>query len=121
MSIHSQIEAIDRNIAQLNKERKELVKILNSKHEDEEVNKYLNTYSGQRLLKEHSLTEEGIWDVFGEDPNCDFGGSHHTPYLQTFEGKLENVLKVAVRLPNFWSWGGGGSIRKKVEPKITKV
>lgn len=27
---------------------------------------YFQTYFGQQLLKEHSLEEEGSWEVFGE-------------------------------------------------------
>ncbi len=62
------------------------------------------------------MDEYGIWEVFGEDPTCDFGGSHHQPHLGTFEGTLEQVLHKGVNLPRFWQWGGGGEI-KKIEAK----
>lgn len=76
------------------------------------------TYSGKKLLEKHSLSEYGIWKVEGEDPNCDFGGSHHNPYLGTYEGKLEDVITVAVELPGFWNWGGGGNITRMNIEKI---
>lgn len=76
------------------------------------VSQYLTTYNGQKLIQQHSLDEEGFWHVFGEDPNCDFGGHHHTPDLGIYEGKLGAILPVAVALSGFWTWGGGGEIRK---------
>jgi hypothetical protein len=77
-----------------------------------QYHKFLNTYSGGELLKKHSLDEEGIWQIYGEDPNCDMGGAHHEPLLVTVEGKLDDVIQHAVELPRFWSWGSGGRIRK---------
>ena len=85
---------------------------------EELVNKFLNhSYSGQQLLKDHSLDEEGTWRVFGEDANCDFGGHHHQPELGLFTGKLVDVVDYAVDLPRFWAWGGGGDIRKLADAK----
>lgn len=121
MNIFNQIDAIDKEIAELTKRKKELIKLSERKHEDPKVDEFLRTYTGKNLLINHTLQEEGVWDVFGEDPNCDFGGTHTMPYLGTYEGKLENVLKVVVYLQNFWSWGSGGEIRKKDKPKIIKV
>ena len=71
-----------------------------------------DTWAGKELLKKHSLNEEGTWQIYGEDPNCDMGGSHCPPNLGIHAGKLEDVLRNAVGLPAFWSWGGGGSITK---------
>lgn len=70
------------------------------------------SYEGRTLLKNHSLSETGLWEVLGEDPNCDFSGSHHQPHLGVFEGTLDDVIRMAVELPRFWQWGAGGSIRK---------
>lgn len=82
--------------------------------------RFLGTYAGEALLKKHHLNEAGVWQVRGEDTNCDFGGSHHMPYLGTFEGKLRDVISVAVDLPSFWTWGAGGDITRisvtKVDP-----
>lgn len=75
-------------------------------------NKYLDTYAGKHLLKEHFLTEEGVWSIYGEDPNCDYSGYHSQPYLKTVQGTLKNVILHAVILPNFWTWGAGGEISK---------
>jgi hypothetical protein len=40
------------------------------------------------------------------------GGHHHQPYLGTYEGRLSEVIAVAVTLPDFYTWGGGGDIRQ---------
>ncbi len=71
------------------------------------------SYSGTNLLKNHSLDEEGVWEIYGEDPNCDMGGHHHEPHLDTVIGKLRDVIEYAVDLPNFWQWGAGGRITKQ--------
>lgn len=60
----------------------------------------------------------GIWHVTGEDPNCDYGGSHHQPSLGYFEGTLEDIIHYAVDLPNWVTWGGGGDIKKVEVQKI---
>jgi hypothetical protein len=91
-------------------------------HPDNKVNEYLTTrYSGKELLKKHSLDENGVWEVRGEDPNCDLGGHHHQPLLGYFEGTLEKVLLTAVNLSNFYSWGGGGDIKKVEKTLVTKL
>jgi hypothetical protein len=77
----------------------------NSKNFD----RYMNTYSGQHL--KWPLSTDGVWQVFGEDPNCDLGGSHHNPELGIYEGKLGDVIRMAVELPGFWQWGAGGDFR----------
>ena len=71
---------------------------------------FLKTYSGQSLLKEHSLDKWGNWKIEGEDPNCDFGGSHHSPHLEYVYGPLRQVIKYAVGLEGFWRAGAGGKI-----------
>jgi hypothetical protein len=78
--------------------------------------RYLQTYSGQELLKKHSREEVGIRKVLGEDSNCDMGGTHYQPELGIFEGKLEDIIRHAVELRSFWQWGGGGSIREIGKP-----
>jgi len=75
------------------------------------------SYSGRKLLEKHDLKETGLWKILGEDPNCDFGGSHHQPDLGIVEGNLKDVIEYAVALRNFWTWGGGGDIRKISTPK----
>jgi hypothetical protein len=78
------------------------------------------SYSGRKLLKEHSLDETGLWEILGEDPNCDWGGHHHQPQLGIVEGRLGDIIAYAVELAGFWTWGGGGDIRKMNAPiKIT--
>ena len=72
---------------------------------------YLNTYSGRELLKKYSLDADGLWQIFGEDPNCDMGGSHHSPSLGFASGKLADVIEYGVALPRFWQWGAGGDFK----------
>lgn len=73
---------------------------------------YMKSYSYQDLIKRHSLNEQGMWKIKGEDPNCDWGGHHHQPELEIVEGRLEDVIKYGVELPRFWTWGGGGDFVK---------
>lgn len=80
--------------------------------------KYRASYNYRDLVSKHRLSEEGLWRVNGEDPNCDMGGSHVQPYLGTFEGKLEDIVTHAVSLPGFWQWGAGGTISKVAPVKI---
>lgn len=79
---------------------------------------FMKTYYGRKLLEEHTLNDYSVWRVSGEDPNCDISGPHHNPYLGTYEGRLGDVIAIAVELPDFWTWGGGGKIEKI---KIKKV
>lgn len=90
----------------------------------DKIERFLITYSGKELLKNHRLSNVGIWNVRGEDPNCDMGGSHHQPDLGTFEGKLSDIISMAADMPGFWQWGAGGDIRpvniKKVDGKTAE-
>lgn len=81
---------------------------------------YEKTYNYANLIKKYNLNEIGIWGVEGEDPNCDLGGSHFPPVLGTFTGKLEDVLNHVIALPGFWSWGGGGTIKKITVTQVKK-
>lgn len=76
------------------------------------LDKFYKTYYSDKLMREHSLEEEGLWRVQGEDPNCDLGGAHYMPELGNYAGKLKNVIEIAVTLPGFWQWGSGGKITK---------
>jgi hypothetical protein len=84
-------------------------------------NDYLSTYNGNKLKSQHSLDEYGIWEVYGEDPNCDLGGHHHNPFLGVFEGTLEEVLYEAVELSGFWQWGYGGEIKSQARHKVKRA
>lgn len=109
--LEKQIKALELQKQQLEEKLKQ--EKLSAVHPNEAVAKYLsNTYNGQKLFEKHKLNEEGVWEIYGEDPNCDFGGSHHTPKLGTFSGKLSSVLEIAINLSDFYTWGGGGEIRK---------
>lgn len=71
-----------------------------------------STYNGQKLLSNHSLDEEGIWEIRGEDPNCDMGGYHNEPSLKTVMGSLRKAVELGVTLKGFYQWGGGGRFTK---------
>lgn len=88
---------------------------------EDNFERFLRTYSGKQLLEKHKLDEEGVWEVRGEDPNCDWGGAHHQPYLGTFEGRLRDVIEHAVELGGFWQWGAGGSIKRHNPPRVKKI
>jgi len=81
--------------------------------------KFQHTHGYKDLIQKHNLQEKGIWHVQGEDPNCDFGGSHSNPSLGYYEGTLQDVIETAVLLDRFWQWGGGGNITKVVTKKAT--
>jgi hypothetical protein len=70
--------------------------------------KYLDTYSGRRLLEKYTLEQEGIWEIRGEDPNCDLGGAHHQPKLGIVQGRLQDIIMFGANLDRFWQWGAGG-------------
>lgn len=74
------------------------------------------SYSGRELLKKYSLDETGLWEILGEDPNCDFSGHHHQPKLGIVEGRLGDIIVYAVELGSFWQWGAGGDIKKIGKP-----
>jgi hypothetical protein len=118
-SNHQRLAEIKTKINALTVEKEEIENHIET--EKTGVERYLERYSGQQLLKDHNLTETGIWKVYGEDPNCDFGGSHHEPFLGNFEGSLEQVLEYAVQMPRFWQWGAGGRIEKAKEPVVIKL
>lgn len=109
--LEKQIKALEAQKQQL---QKQLVQEkLSAVHPNEKVAKYLkNTYNGQALLVKHKLSDEGVWEIYGEDPNCDLAGYHHMPKLGTCSGTLSKVLEIAVNLSNFYTWGGGGEISK---------
>jgi hypothetical protein len=81
--------------------------------------RYEGTHAYGVLTGKHNIqTETGTWMIYGEDPNCDFGGFHHEPYLATIEGRLTDVIDYAVTLKGFWGWGGGGRIEKIEVKKV---
>jgi hypothetical protein len=88
---------------------------------NEHVKKFMNGWSGSRLLEKHSLSDYGFWKARGEDPNCDMGGSHNLPELGIFEGKLEDVINYVVLLPGWYNWGSGGNIEAYSSKKIKKI
>lgn len=82
--------------------------------------KYLETYAGRELVNKHTLNTVGVWRVRGEDPNCDWGGSHHQPDMGIYEGCLESVLDQVTAMSGFWQWGAGGSLELvKINPAKT--
>ena len=80
--------------------------------------KFLSCYSGKELLKKCGLQDAGLWLVYGEDPNCDFGGCHSQPFLGLYQGKLDDVIRAVVVVGGFFTWGSGGSIQKVEAIKV---
>jgi hypothetical protein len=109
----SRITEIDKQIEKLQAEKEKLEAIEKLPEIEQKVKDYLErTYNGKRLLELHSLDEKGPWKITGEDPNCDMGGSHHTPYLGIFDGTLKEAIEYGVMQPRFYAWGGGGDFEK---------
>ena len=71
-----------------------------------------NDHVRKRLLEAYPANEFGTWRILGEDPNCDFGGSHHEPELETVTGTYKNVVEYATTLRGFFQWGSGGRLVK---------
>ncbi len=82
-----------------------------------DYDRYIRTWNGEQLLRRYSLDQEGLWQIRGEDPNCDMGGSHHQPDLGLVEGKLRDVIEYGVELSGFWQWGAGGTFTLLNQPK----
>ena len=64
----------------------------------------------RRLINKFPATQEGTWWIRGEDPNCDWGGPHSQPNLGYYTGRYVDIVDLALTMPGFWTWGGGGSI-----------
>lgn len=122
MSNKIRINDIDLQIKKLQEEKERLVAIDKLPETERKINDYLSrTYSGKKLAEKYQLTETGLWEVRGEDPNCDLGGSHHQPKLGVVEGSLKDALNYAVNHPNFYTWGGGGDVTKVNTIKINNL
>lgn len=81
--------------------------------------RFENTYGYDALKRKHNIQNEtGLWNIYGEDPNCEMHGNHHEPLLETVDGKLDSVIDYAVNLKGFWAWGAGGRIEKVTMKKI---
>lgn len=78
-----------------------------------------------RLLEKHLRGEQGIWQIFGEDPNADMGGCHSQPLLGTVQGDYESAVDYALGMSGFFTWGDGGRLEKvdilKVDSSALKV
>lgn len=74
----------------------------------------------QQLLGKHPSDRFGLWEIRGEDPNCDLGGSHHMPLLTRVEGEYAEAVELAVSLDGFFNWGPGGSVELVEFAKLEK-
>ena len=81
---------------------------------------FINSWSGQRVLKTSSLDTVGYWKIKAADTNCDWGGAHYQADLGVVYGKLEDVIRYAILIPSFWSWGPGDIEVYAAPPLITK-
>lgn len=78
----------------------------------EKRDRWYKSRDGIQTLRKHAYNERGVWQILGEDPNCDFGGYHHMPFLGVVSGTLDEAIDWAVDHPEFFQWGAGGSIMK---------
>ena len=81
----------------------------------------IESYLSNSYKPDYDPEEQGTWDVYGEDPNCDLGGQHHQPFLGRYEGRFIDVLAKATSLRGFYTWGGGGTIKKHNPVKVKKL
>jgi len=73
---------------------------------------------GGRKVDENT---KGVWKIYGEDTNCDMGGSLHEPYLATVEGTFKKAIEYAMSLDKFFQWGAGGRITLQKNPAVIKL
>jgi hypothetical protein len=66
----------------------------------------------KQLREKYPDNPFGLWEIRGEDSNCDMGGYHNEPLLTRVEGKYFDAVELALSLTGFFSWGAGGSISK---------
>ncbi len=66
-----------------------------------------HNYSRKPMPKD---SDQGIWHIRGEDPNCDMHGPHVQPSLCYFKGNYKQAIEHAATLPAFFAWGTGGDI-----------
>lgn len=71
------------------------------------VREALNRHNYSRMPKD---SDQGIWHIRGEDPNCDMHGPHVQPSLCYFKGSYKQAIEQAATLPTFFAWGAGGNI-----------
>lgn len=88
------------------------------------MKKYI--YGNNLRYSEYSSKDGGycVYSVYGEDPNCDMGGSHICPFLGNVEGTFKDVLEHAANeMSRFYQWGGGGYIvpKKNLSESIEPV
>ena len=74
-----------------------------------------------REFNDYPLETEGIWNIYGEDPNCDMTGHHHEPFLDRVEGRYVDAIVYSKNLPGFIQWGRGGKITKHSPTKIKNI
>lgn len=118
----SRIQKIDEEIKRLQLQKKLIEKDnLAEINLPSEILEFKSKYHGKELLEQYPLDTYGLWEIRGEDPNCDLGGSHSNPHLGYLEGKLEDVIKTAIKMKGWYQWGGGGYITKVEGKLITKV
>jgi hypothetical protein len=117
----NRLQEIDNQIKKLKAERQRIVEAEKPIHSNPKVDQFLKNYTGKRLLEKYSLEATRVWDIYGEDSNCDLGGSHSQPHLATVEGTLIKAVEYAVCLKNFYQWGAGGDIREAKQSTPIKL
>lgn len=120
-NIDKQISELNEMISKLEKEKEKLKYEEGRLHQNDTVDSFLRGYSGQKLMKEYHISDYGIWEILGEETNCDYNGPHHQPHIAYVKGTLEKALLYAVKQPKWKTWGNGGVIKPIPEKLIIKL
>lgn len=120
-NIDKQISELNEKISILEKQKEKLKYEEGRLHHNDDVDKFLRGFYGERLMKEHHISDYGLWEILGEDPNCDYSGSHIQPHIAYVEGTLEQAILYAVKQPKWNTWGTGGNIKPIPDQLIIKL
>jgi hypothetical protein len=75
-------------------------------------------FPGTATFLKYTMDTHGVWQIRGEDPNCDSAGMHGKPHICYIEGTYEDAIKRAARAKDFFTFGSGGSIELIVVEKV---
>lgn len=78
---------------------------------------YLRTKNGKKLLEENTLDDYCVWCVYGENRFW----SERPNLIGYYQGKLEDVLTKMLTMESFWKYKIGGIIYKYKSPEIINI
>ena len=115
-----QIAEIDKQIADLETQKRILFREKNRLHTNDKIDNFLHTWCGQALLQKFDLSHAAKWEILGYNFNSDlvYGDQPHVAYV---EGSLEKAIGFAVEMEGFYSCGYAGTIKEIKERNIIKL